>query len=248
MSYRLLFFLLLISWKGIAQEAPGLVSTKQGHGLWTELLKKNVSKDGKVNYKGFQADSLGLNSYLQYLSENPPSKSASKAEKTAFWINAYNAFTVKLITKHYPIKSIKDIKRGIPFVNTVWDIKFIKIGGETYDLNNIEHSILRKKLFDPRLHFALNCASTSCPKLLNEAFEVSTLEQQLQRVTKDFIQDASKNEISSTTPKLSMIFSWYKGDFTKKTSLIAFVNQYSTTKIAPNANLSFKEYDWSLNE
>jgi len=247
MSIRFFLFFIVCSCS-LAAQTPGMANTKQGHDLWNQLLKKHVNSDGRVNYKGFQADSVVLNTYLGYLSENPPPSSASKAEKTAFWINAYNAFTISLITKHYPIKSIKDIKKGIPFINTVWDIKFIKIGGKTYDLNNIEHSILRKKLFDPRLHFALNCASTSCPKLLNEAFEAKILEQQLQKAAKNFINDSSKNELQASSARLSMIFSWYNGDFTKKSSLIDFINQYSTTKISPTANIGFKEYDWSLND
>ena len=91
------------------------------------------------------------------------------------------AFTVELILRNYPIASIKDIKDGVPFVNTVWDIKFITIEGTDFDLNNIEHGILRKKFNDPRVHFALVCGSMSCPKLQSFAFAADQLEEQLER-------------------------------------------------------------------
>ena len=122
------------------------------HRSWDVLLQRHVKENGFVDYKGMQRDSVELNHYLTLLSAaQPNAQNWTRNEKMAFWINAYNAFTVKLIIDHYPVESIKDIKRGIPFVNTVWDIKFIKIGGKTYDLNNIEHGILRPAAGSHRL-------------------------------------------------------------------------------------------------
>lgn len=216
------------------------------HEIWDTLLRQHVSEDGKVNYKGFIRDSVKFNQYLSLLSKNHPNeKNWSREEQFAYWINVYNAFTVKLIVDNYPTKSIKDIKNGVPFVNTVWDIKFIKIEGRDYDLNNIEHGILRPKFKDPRIHMAVNCASISCPKLFNRAFVASKLNEQLDEAARDFVNDDSKNKVSATNPKVSSIFKWYGGDFDTVTD---FINKYAKTKINKGAKLEYLDYDWGLNE
>ena len=218
------------------------------HKIWDDLLKKHVDDNGWVNYKEFIKDTIQLNEYLELLKNNPPNeKKWTKEEQMAFWINAYKAFTVKLILDNYPLTSIKDIKKGIPFVNTVWDIKFIKIGKNTYDLNNIEHSKLRKKFKDPRIHFAINCASISCPNLNNNAFISDILDQQLNNVAQKFINDKSKNIIKSNKLELSKIFNWYQSDFTTNSSLIDYLNRYSAIKINANANIDYMDYNWKLN-
>jgi hypothetical protein len=219
------------------------------HNTWDSLVQKYVSEEGNVNYKGFIADSTKLNKYLALLSANHPNeKFWTKEERLAYWINAYNAFTVKLIVDNYPVPSIKDIKNGIPFVNTVWDIKFIHIEDATYDLNNIEHGIIRPKFNEPRIHFAVNCASQSCPKLANYAFTADKLDEQLDQAARSFINGSDKNQISKDEAKLSKIFSWYGGDFKKNSSLIEFINQYSDVKINAKADIDYLDYDWSLNE
>lgn len=227
-------------------------SKAPSHEIWSALLKKNVSSSGKVNYKGFVTDSAQLNKYLKILSEaKPDEKTWSINEQKAYWINTYNAFTVKLIVKNYPVKSIKDVgaKMQIPFINTPWDIKFIKIGKDTYDLNNIEHGNLRKKYGDARVHFALVCASKSCPILLNEAYTAEKLDQQLDAQAKVFLSDKTRNDISSDKPKLSKIFDWYAMDFKSKgVSVIDFINKFSVTKIDANAKITYLAYSWDLNE
>ena len=152
---------------------------------------------------------------------------------------------------HYPVKSIKDIgpKTQIPFVNTTWDIKFIRYGKDSVDLNFIEHGMLRKNYNDPRIHFALVCASTSCPILLNEAYNAEKLDDQLNKQAKVFLADKSRNDISSESPKLSKLFDWYAMDFkTKKTTVIDFINKYSSIKIDKNAKVTYLNYSWDLNE
>lgn len=217
------------------------------HEIFDILLKKHVNSEGFVNYKGFQRDSSELNTYLKLLSDNPPDVNTwSKDEQKAFWINAYNAFTIKLILNYYPIKSIKDIKRGIPFVNTTWDIKFIKIGDKTYDLNNLEHSILRPKFKDSRVHFAVNCASFSCPKLRNEAYTGEKLNTQLDDQARAFLADKSKNVITANSIKLSKIFTWYSIDFPG--DKITYLNKYAPVKINPDADKISMSYNWALNE
>ena len=221
------------------------------HGAWDALLMKYVSPQGNVNYRGFMADSARLNQYLQLLSDNPPNETTWTAdEQKAYWINAYNAFTIQLILKYYPLPSIKDIgsKIQIPLVNTPWDIKFFVIGKEKMDLNNIEHGILRKNFDDSRIHFAIVCASKSCPVLLNEAFIPEKLDAQLDKQPKEFLRDTFRNKITADHAQLSKIFDWFKGDFTTKDSLIDYLNQYAPVKINSNAKISYLEYDWGLNE
>ena len=222
------------------------------HSIWNDLLKKHVSGEGKVNYKGFNSDSVTLNRYLQILSQNPPDeKKWTINEQKAYWINAYNAFTIKLILMHYPVKSIKDIgsRIQIPFVNTPWDIKFITIGNKKYDLNNIEHGKLRKKFGDARVHFVLVCASASCPVLLNEAYRADQLDLQLDAQARVFLKDNKRNVITSDDVELSKIFDWYALDFRSKgVSLIDYINKYAPVKIKRNAKISFLEYSWDLNE
>ena len=231
--------------------ACGLLPVKAAvsHELFTNLLKRNVSAAGNVNYKGFIRDSTQLNQYLKLLSTHHPDNSWSRNDQLAYWINAYNAYTIQLIIRNYPLKSIKDIGSliKIPFVNSPWDIKFIRIGSETYDLNNIEHDILRAKFKEPRIHFAIVCASVSCPKLLNQAYEGANINTQLDTQARAFINDPGRNKISANQGQLSAIFNWFKGDFTKQGDLVNFINKYSKVKLNQNARISYLDYNWNLN-
>lgn len=226
-------------------------TTPPSHQIWDQLLKANVSSSGIVNYKGFIKEKAKLEQYLKLISENAPDrKTWSKQEQLAYWINAYNAFTVKLIVDNYPVNSIRDLGPAlkIPLIKDVWHYKFFKIGGVESSLDEIEHSILRKEFDEPRIHFAVNCASVSCPPLLNEAFMASKLEAQLDKVARGFINDSSRNKITAENAQISSIFSWFKGDFTKKGGLIDFLNLYSKVKIKPSAKISHLDYNWNLNE
>lgn len=219
------------------------------HGEWDVLVKKHVSKNGMVDYQGFLKDKKQLQVYLDKLSANRPTSKWSKNEKMAFWINAYNAFTVKLILDNYPIKSIKDIKRGIPFVNSVWDIAFIPMGKEKIDLNYIEHTILRKEFKDPRIHAAINCASFSCPLLRNEAYYASRLDEQLNDAMRKFVNDSQRNQLDKSNIKISKIFSWFAGDFKLNgSSVVDYLNKYAKKRVQSNAKIDFLEYQWELND
>ncbi|MFZ1590558.1 MAG: DUF547 domain-containing protein [Chitinophagales bacterium] len=218
------------------------------HEQWTNLLQKHVNPDGWVNYDGFIKDSLQLNNYLQQIESNYPNeKNWSREQILAYWINAYNAYTVQIVIRNYPVASIKDIKPGVAFLNSVWDIKFITIEGEQLDLNNIEHNILRK-MNEPRIHFAVNCASYSCPKLLNTAYEAATIDNQLNQQAIDFINDPKRNVITAEKADVSSIFNWFTGDFTNDGSLKDFLNKYSKVPIAENTGINFLEYNWNLNK
>jgi len=220
------------------------------HEIWDGLLKKHVNKEGWVNYEGFVTDSLELISYLDLLSENPPAKNWTENDRLAYWINAYNAFTVEIVRRHYPVESIKDIgpKKSIPFVNTVWDIKFIKIGNTTLDLNNMEHNVLRKEFEEPRIHFAINCASYSCPPLRAEAYTGAKVDQQLDEQARVFINDGFRNVITEDKLELSKIFKWFGGDFTKEKSLLEFIRPYSEVEFKETAEVIHLEYKWNLNK
>jgi hypothetical protein len=218
------------------------------HGEWDALVKKHVAQDGMVDYAGFLKDKKALQHYVDYLSTHQPSAKWSKNEKLAYWINAYNAFTVKLIVDHYPVKSIKDIKKGIPFVNSVWDIPFIPMGKEKIDLNYIEHSILRKEFKDPRIHAAINCASFSCPLLRNEAYTANEIDRQLEEAMRKFINDPQRNQVDKSSVKISKIFSWFSGDFKLNgASVIDYLNKYAKKSIDYNAKMDYLDYDWDLN-
>ncbi|RLJ61555.1 uncharacterized protein DUF547 [Lacinutrix venerupis] len=210
------------------------------HSQFDALLKKYVAKNGDVDYKGFKKDSDKLNSYVSYLEHQIPSKNWSVETQLAYFINVYNANTIKLIIDNYPTESIKDI-------NKPWLENRFKIGENEFSLAGLENGILRK-MNEPRIHFAINCASASCPKLLDVAYTEANVMQLMERATKEFINNNSKNEIASDKIKISEIFKWYKGDFTTNGSVIDYINKYSDTKINANTNLDYLDYDWSLNE
>ncbi len=216
------------------------------HSSYDRLLKKYVTDKGLVNYKGFKADEKEFNQYLALLSKNPPAANWSKNEQMAYWINAYNAYTIRLILDHYPVQSIKDIGSSIqiPFVTTPWAAKFFSIGSEQMSLDNIEHGTLRKKYDDPRIHFALVCASMSCARLRNEAYTAAKLESQLDDQGRDFVNNPAKNKVGKQNAQLSRYFDWYKGDWTKNGQSVAkWVNRYSTTKMDENARITYLDYN-----
>ncbi|KAA3620896.1 MAG: DUF547 domain-containing protein [Flavobacterium sp.] len=211
------------------------------HSSWDKLLKKYVDTNGMVDYKGFQQDENALNAYLEMLSKSQPTESWNVEELLAYYINTYNAYTVKLILDNYPVKSIKDISGP-------WTSAIVPIGDKTLSLGGIENGILRK-MNEPRIHFAINCASISCPKLLNEAFTASKIEDQLDRATKEFI-NSDKNDINGSNAKLSSIFDWYRKDFIVhgEVDVISYINRYTTQRINKTASITYKNYNWNLNE
>jgi hypothetical protein len=210
------------------------------HEAFNALLVANVSETGIVNYKGFVENKKLLEDYIALLGESLPTETWTIEDKLAYWMNAYNAMTIDLIIRSYPINSIKDLKKP-------WDQRLWKLGEKWYNLNEIEHQILRK-MNDPRIHFGINCASFSCPPLLNTAFNASEVDAQLDKVAIRFINDPRRNSISKMNIEISEIFSWFAKDFKKDSSLSEFLNKYSKVQIHPKARKKFKKYDWSLNE
>ena len=224
--------------------------TAPSHEIWNGLLTKYVEDDGLVDYQGFISEKTTLEKYLDILSNNAPSDNWSDNEKLAYWINAYNAFTVKLIVDNYPLKSIKDLNPAlsVPTVNTIWAKDWFKIGGEDFSLDRIEHKILRKEFEEPRIHFAVNCASFSCPVLRPEAYTASQIDTQLEEQARLFLNDTKRNTITADRIQVSKIFSWFGGDFKKGQSLVQFINRYTDVDINDKAKVKFMKYDWSLND
>lgn len=215
------------------------VAQKVDHSGFDKLLKKYVSTNGKVDYKGLKNDKALLDAYTVELAKQIPDKQWSNNASLAYWINAYNVFTLKLVIDNYPTSSITKLYSGKP-----WDEKSITLAGKKYSLNNIENDIIRPKFKDARIHFAVNCAAVSCPPLANTAYTEANVNSLLDARVKNFI-NSSSNEISVAKIKISKIFDWYKADFG---DVVSFINKYSTLKINLNAAVEYKEYDWNLNE
>lgn len=239
------------------------------HSSWDSLLNKNVTmtnggKASVVNYAGMKADQTKLDSYMAATSKVSQSEfnGWSKDEQLAFLINVYNAGTVELVLTKYPgIKSIKDI--GGVF-GSPWKQNFIPLLGKTRSLDDIEHNLIRgsKRYNEPRIHFAVNCASIGCPALLDDAFTASKLDKQLEQVTSKFLADNSRNRLKGSTLEVSPIFKWYKEDFETNwrgtKDLEGFLARYSSSLglnksqeadlKAGKTKISYTSYDWNLNK
>lgn len=228
------------------------------HKAFDAILREYVN-DGVVDYKGLKRDEGLLDRYLGELDSADPS-SMDRNEKLAFWINAYNAFTLKLILNYYPgIESIKDIPSSKRWNASIWSVD-----GEMRSLDQIEHKILRK-MDEPRIHFAIVCASISCPDLLSKAYFPESLDEQLDEAASGFLYDSAKGARTvdeegmlwgtNHTLYLSSIFDWFEGDFEKASgSVVDFVLPYLPETMkgfvdAHRDDLKVRnlDYDWRLN-
>lgn len=216
-------------------------SSSMAHADWTDdynsLLKKYATPQG-VKYKAWKAnasDVAKLHSVTNAIAKQAPSGDTNA--KLAFHLNAYNAWMLRAVIDNYPMKSIRDVKT---FFFKRYDIV---VSGKKISFNNLEHDIIRKKYNEPRIHFALNCASESCPPLAAKAFDGKTLDRALDKLTIDFINSSRGVKVSGGDVKLSKLFDWYKKDFGNVTN---YINKYRRGKI--NGSISFQSYDWSLNE
>lgn len=207
------------------------------------LLRRYVSNSGKVDYKSFKKEKAELEAYLNLLQNNAPQSDWSKNKEMAYWINLYNAFTIKTVLDEYPVKSIMEIDGG-----KVWDKRTIRIGEKSYTLNDIEKKQLLKRFRDGRVHFAVNCAAASCPPLLNKAWTEDNLQRYLSKQAKAFINNATHNYLSAGSVQLSQIFNWYADDFGGKDNVLSYIQKYASREIKNSAKVSFKTYNWSLND
>lgn len=262
-NYRAILFAAILT------TLPALASAAfdHDHGLWDELLQRHVAwtESGvasQVNYPGFINDSSKLDRYLTSLSAVSHSdyEQWSEKQQLAFLINAYNAFTVKLIVDHWPVTSIRDI--GGWFRNP-WKIDFFTLLGEQRYLDWIEHEVIRQPgvFNEPRIHFAVNCAAIGCPALRPEAYVGERLNSQLEDQTRRFLSDKSRNRIDGDVLRLSPIFKWYREDFERGwqgvDSLAEFLLPHAQTLGFPPSDkdgqpikhleIRFLDYDWRLN-
>ena len=240
-----------------ASAAPACKEIDHSHEAWSAVLRTNV-EDGWVDYKNLsRSGRASLDAYLNALSGPCAQNVASWTEKQrlAYWINAYNAFTIALVLEHYPLASIRKI--GL-LPGAAFREEFIPIhstGEQKISLNDIEHEILRKQFNEPRIHFALVCAAKSCPILRSEAFRAADLDKQLTEQTRAFLADRSKNRIDAKrgTLRVSKIFDWFSGDFEKGAgSVTKFISGYIDAQSARALSgsepaIEYLDYDWSLN-
>lgn len=241
------------------------------HAAWTALLKRHVvvlrgGQASEVRYAGFSADRAELKAYLQALSNVTEAefRAFGKPRQQAFLINAYNAFTVELILTKYPgIRSIKDL--GTLF-QSPWKISWVPLLGAKVSLDEIEHEMLRQRgrYDDPRVHFAVNCASVGCPALREEAFVAERLDDQLEQQARRFLSDRSRNRFNPQRNRLevSKIFDWYGEDFrlghrgisSLSDFLARFADQLADSADqrerirSRRADVVFLDYDWALND
>lgn len=229
------------------------------HASWTALLKQYQTTDGRVKYAQLKKDAAAathpFNVYLKDAQAIKMSeyKTWSKGDQMAFLINSYNALTIKLIVDNYPVASIKKI--GGVF-SKPWGIEFFSLLDDSLkSLDPIEHKTLRPQFKDFRVHAAVNCASASCPPLRHEAFVGERIDAQLDEQMRAWLADSSRNEFDAKTGelKISKIFDWYKDDFENwgggvKTVLKKYAPTGAQAAFAKDGEISYLEYDWSLNE
>jgi hypothetical protein len=220
--------------------------------IFDSVLSHHVSLDGLVNYNGLRDDKK-FTMYIEYLSNTDPDALPSEEQRLAFWINAYNAFVIKGVLDEYPIKSVLDVG-WIPhsfFIRKKFKTRHGKI-----TLRTIENKKIREPFEEPRIHFAINCASMSCPRLLTEAYRAENLEKQLETQAKFFINDKSKNYLDRENGilYLSSIFKWFEGDFIKNGGKIEqyiakYLNADDAAFVRNNkVTIKYLDYDWGLNE
>jgi len=250
-TWRCLFlvFLFFSFFAGvIVLKSPALSAQGVDNGLYGQLLKKYV-QNGVVDYQGFKNGEAKLDQYLTALEKTDP-KTLARNDRFAFYVNAYNAWTIKLVLSGYPgVESIKDL--GSLFMSP-WKKKICRIDGGVITLDDIEHNILRPRFKDPRVHFAINCASKSCPPLQSEPYEGSILDQQLDSAAEAFINDPRRNRLDGETLYVSKIFDWFEEDFND--DVFGFFLKYGRGDLKKQleANrdtitIKYLDYDWSLN-
>lgn len=225
------------------------------HSTYDALLKKYVDTDGYVNYVAWHqsaADRHALQQYILHLSQGSPTN-ASREGQLAFWINAYNAVTLEGILQVYPTESIRKHTAKLGDYN-IWDDLPLLVGGKAYSLNDMEHKVLRK-MGEPRIHFAIVCASVGCPRLLNEAYVPAKLNDQLSVNTVDFFSRPQNLTVDQGgTMHVSSIVDWFGEDFgNSQGARFTFLQSYlpegvQQFAVSPQAKVKFQDYNWSLND
>jgi hypothetical protein len=228
------------------------------HSRFTQILSRFVDEQGAVDYAGLKAtDGKLLAPYLRRLAATDPA-SLNRDARLAFWINAYNALTLKLIVEHHPVENIWAITPGpaAPKDNSPFELDVGTVGDTVRTLDEIEHEIIRPRFEEPRIHFALVCAATSCPPLRREAYTGPRLDAQLEEQARTFLHNTAKNRIpvGESRIALSRILKWYGQDFGASTAdLQRFMAPYFDGEVRKKLrraayDVTFLPYDWALND
>jgi Protein of unknown function, DUF547 len=262
MTLRLLLLSALLS----SLTAPALVATAPANGIaattaYSALLRDHVHA-GAVHYTALRGDPR-LDAYLAWIAATDPATLPHRNERLAYWINTYNAATLRLITDHYPVRSIMDLAKGGRYLSflirgTPWDRPVVVAGGRRLTLNQVEHAIIRKEFADePRIHFVLVCAARSCPPLRSEAYTAERLETQLTEQTRAFLADERHNrfDVATRTAHVSALFKWYARDFgPDDQAVLRWIARWAPSAVATTLaddaarwRLRYVDYDWSLN-
>ena len=244
-------------WEIWAEHSPAS-DAEINHQAWTVFLQKYVTEheDGinRVNYQAVtDADKQRIKKYITTLSELKI-RNYSRQQQLPYWINLYNALTVDVILDHYPVTSIRkvDISPGL-FKDGPWDKKLVRIQGEEVSLNDIEHRILRPVWKDPRLHYALNCASLGCPNLQPVAYTAEIIDGQLDMASEAFINHKRGVNVSDGKLVLSSIYNWFRKDFGQSDKdILDHIRQQAHPALRQQLDnlesIHSYQYDWSLND
>lgn len=219
------------------------------HAALDKVLQRFVDARGEVDYAGLKKAPADLQRYIAMLGKLDLDVLRPK-QRLATLINAYNAFTLALIIEHYPLKSIRDIPEAKRWKHVRW-----VLGGKQFSLDGIEHEVLRKQFKEPRIHFAVNCASIGCPPLRREAYRAGKLDEQLEEQTSKAHRDARWASYDPKTHKLQLtrLYEWFRGDFEQTAASVpAFVARYipqlrKDLEAGEKISLSYGEYDWRIN-
>jgi len=233
-------------------------TVKVDHAVWDKFLKTYVSTDpaglNRVAYGTVSdGDLKALHGYLAAL-RGVTVASLNRNEQLAFWINLYNALTVRLVIEFYPVKSIQDIDIGAGlFGSGPWNEKLIRLNGEMITLNDIEHRILRPIWKDPRIHYAVNCAAVGCPNLATTAYTGGTVDAMLRRAAHVFVNSPRGVRLTDDGLVVSKIYTWFSEDFGGSETVILdhlarHANSTTEVKIMQSLDIDAYEYDWALND
>jgi hypothetical protein len=231
------------------------------HRLWDRLLKKYVKPDrtglNRVEYAHWKKEGRNdLKAYLAALQAVDPT-TLDRPEQFAYWANLYNARTIDIVLDKYPVKSIKDISLGGTLKALVsggpWQAKVVKVAGVEMSLDDIEHNVLRPVFKDPRVHYAVNCASIGCPNLMTAAFTGATLEAQLDSGARAFINSERGLKFQGGKVWASSIFSWFQSDFgANAAAVLAHMANHAEPalkrKLIGITRIDEYGYDWRLND
>jgi hypothetical protein len=243
-------------WERWTAHDPASTATIE-HDAWSAWLREHVdvSADGinRLNYAGVSAQARSnLDDYVEGLASKPIS-GYSRAEQLAYWINLYNAVTVQVVLDHYPVDSIRDIdiSPGL-FASGPWGKQLIRVEGVALTLNDIEHRILRPIWQDPRIHYAVNCASIACPNLQTGAFTAANTDALMDLAARDYVNHPRGVSVIGRELRLSSIYNWFVDDFDADGGVIAHLSRYAApdlrSRLESGTVIDDYVYDWRLND